>query len=94
MRAKLSAMMHLMPFNYHGSMLTGRAAAEIFSRHHDLIFFHIGGKGGINIFHGMFCQFFEIRNIQITGRNDYIRIHMIPVTPDLAHPNTSSAEAI
>ena len=75
-------------------MLPGRPAAEVPAGHDNVPGLYVGGEGGVDVFHGMFAQLFEIGDVQVAGRDNHIRVHMVSVTPNLTHFITSLGSVI
>ena len=63
-------------------MLPGRAAAKVGPGHHDIARLHRSGELRIDILHAMRGQRFFIRRIQITGGDDNVGIHIVPIAID------------
>src|SRR5699024_9254580 len=57
----------------------GRTAAKVCVRHDDSSLFHFFDKILVDIFHAVRRQLRRIRRIEITSRNDNVRIHVVSI---------------
>ena len=65
-------------------MFARGAAAEVFTADHDVAGLDIFREGGVYIHHAVLGQFLRIEGIQVTGRNDDVRVDVVAVAPNLS----------
>ena len=60
-------------------MFPGGTAAEILIGHHNVAGLHFFHKLFVNILHAVFCQLLGIRDGQIPGGDDDIRVYIVSI---------------
>ena len=60
-------------------MFSGGAAAEILVGYDDVALRHLSGKLRVDVLHAVLRQLLRIGGIEISGRDDDVRIDVVPV---------------